>query len=384
MSAIGVLAAETEDREELSLLLGELGHRVDGAARLDQAVESAREGRSRAFLVVDGGGADAEVLTRELVRAYPLMPVVVALKTRDASRAVALMRAGAFEVVAPPWTREDLKASVSKSMRFSGTALTPVRLAPRRRSAAWYGLAVGLFFAAALGAASLRHAERLRQAAAARVDSWDLPVSHPAGLAFDGKDVWVVDWFSQSLYEHSRADAKVLGLRHLTAETPVAATFATDAVWTATADGTVVRRMKNDKLTPLERFPNAAPGAAGIAFDGLYLWTLDAHAKVLRKHLLDSTLTVLATYRVAGLKPVALVWDGDALWTLDAGDRLLRRLDLEHPDRFVAAISLPEYGDGVYSATGLAWDGERFWTVAERRDGKGPARLFRHRREDLR
>ncbi|MEK7383998.1 MAG: response regulator [Elusimicrobiota bacterium] len=381
MSAIGLLAAETEDREELSLLLGELGHRVDGAALLDQAVESAREGRSRAFLVVDGGGADAEMLTRELVRAYPLMPVVVALKTRDATRAVALMRAGAFEVVAPPWTRSDLKACISKSLRFTGTALTPVRLAPRRRRAAWYALAVGAFFAVAIGVASLRRAEQLRRAEAAKVDHWDLPVSHPAGLAFDGKDLWVVDWFSQSLYQHSRADAKVLGLRHLSAETPVAAAFATDAVWTATADGAVVRRMKNDALTPLERFPNGAPGAAGIAFDGLYLWTLDAHDKVLRKHLLDATLTVLSTHRAAGLKPVALVWDGDALWTLDAGDRLLRRLDLERPEQFVAAIPLAEYGDGVYAPTGLAWDGERFWTVAERRDGKGPARLFRHRRE---
>jgi len=36
------------------------------------------------------------------------MPVVVALKSRDANRAVASMRVGAAEVVAPPWTRENL------------------------------------------------------------------------------------------------------------------------------------------------------------------------------------------------------------------------------------------------------------------------------------
>lgn len=384
MTAIGVLAAQARDRAELSALLGELGHRADPAASLEDAVESAREGRPGAFLVVDGGGADAELLIRELARAYPLLPIVVALKTRDASRAVALMRTGALEVVAPPWTCADLKASVSKSLRFQGTALSPARLAPRRRSAAWYALAVGAFFAVALGAASMRRAERLRREEAARVDSWDLPVSHPAGLAFDGVDLWVVDWYSQSLYQHSRRDAKVLGLRHLTAETPVAAAFAADAVWTATADGTVVRRMKDAKLTPLERFPGAAPGAAGIAFDGLYLWTLDARAKVLRKHLLDAGLTLLSAHRVPGLQPVAVVWDGRALWTLDAGERLLRRHNLERPEEFLAAIPLPEYADGRYAATGLSWDGERFWTVAERRDGKGPARLSRHRAEEAR
>lgn len=378
MAAIGVLAAETGDREELSLLLGELGHRAEGAGALDEALATARERRPRAFVVVDGGGADAEVLARELSRAFPLVPVVAALKTRDARRAVALMRAGAAEVVAPPWTREDLKACVSKSLRASGTVLSPLRLAPRRRSAVWYALCVGAFLAAALGTASLRRAERLRAAAAARVDQWPLAVAHPAGLAFDGQDVWVVDWFTQSFYRQSREDAHVISVAHLTSETPVAASFAPDGLWTVTADGTITRRMRDAKLTPLQRYAKAAPNSAGLAFDGLYLWTLDQRSKTLTKRLLDETLTPVAHWRLPGLKPVAVVWDGRALWTLDAGDRVLRRHDLERPDLALTLVPLPEYGDGVYAPTGLAWDGTRFWTVAERRDGKGPGRLFRH------
>ena len=381
MAAIGLLASETGDRDELSGLLGELGHRTEGAGRLDEALEFARERRPRAFLVVDGAGADAELLTRELTRAFPLLPVVVALKKRDATRAVALMRAGAAEVVAPPWTREDLKACVSKSLRWQGTALSPVRLAPRKRSAVWYALAVGAFLAMALGTASVNRDRRLKAAAAARTDAWPLTVFHPAGLAFDGKDLWVVDWFSQSLYATSREDARVLALRHLTSETPVAAAFGADAVWTASADGTVVRRMRDAKLTPLARYPKAAPNAAGLAFDGLYVWTLDGRTRVLTKRLLDDALTPVSSWRIPGLKPVALVWDGRALWTLDAGDRVLRRHDLEKPTMALAVFPLPEYADGVYAPTGLAWDGDRFWTVGERRDGKGPARLFRHRAE---
>lgn len=378
MAAIGLVAAETGDREELTLLLGELGHRAEGAGRLEDALSAARERRPRAFLVVDGPGTDAEVLARELSRAYPLVPVVVALKARDARRAVALMRAGAAEVVAPPWTREDLKACVSKSLRAAGTVLSPVRLAPRRRSAAWYGLAVGAFLAAALGVSSLRRAERLRAAEAAKVSQWPLAVAHPAGLAFDGKDLWVVDWFTQSFYRQSREDARVLSVAHLTSETPVAAAFAADGLWTVTADGTITRRMRDAKLTPLQRYPRAAPNSAGLAFDGLYLWTLDQRTKTLTKRLLDEALTPVGHWRLPGLKPVALVWDGRALWTLDQGDRVLRRHDLERPDLALTLAPLPEYGDGVYAPTGLAWDGARFWTVAERRDGKGPGRLFRH------
>jgi len=385
MAAIGLLAAETGDREELASMLGELGHAAEGAGRLAEALEFARERRPRAFVVVDGGGADAEALIRELARVFPLTPVVAALKKRDSTRAVALMRAGAVEVVAPPWTREDLRACVSKGLRSPGTTLSPVRLAPRRRSPAWYALAVGVFLAASLGVASVKRMRANAAALAARVDSWTLPVSHPAGLAFDGKDVWVVDWFTQSLYQESRpGDPNVLTVRHLTAETPVAAAFAVDAVWTVSADGTIVRRMRDAKLTPLQRYPKAAPNCAGLAFDGLYLWTLDEHARTLSKRLLDADLTVVKNYRLPGISPNALLWDGAALWTLDSGDRVLRRHDLADPGLIAAVLPLPEYGDGAYVPKGLAFDGERFWTVAERRDGSGPARLTRHRDEGVR
>jgi DNA-binding response OmpR family regulator len=379
MASIGLLAAQSDDREELGLLLGELGHVAEGAGKLSDAVEYARERRPRAFVIVDGGGADAEILTRELMRAFPLLPVVVALKTRDATRAVELMRAGALEVAAPPWTREDLKACVSKSLRGSGTAISPVRIAPRRRSGAWYALAVGLFMATALSVASLKRARAQRAAEAAKVDAWTLPVSHPAGLAFDGQDLQLVDWYSQSLYALSRSDAHVLTEHHLTAETPVAAAYTAENVWTVSADGAVARRMRDAKLTLLQRYPSAALNCAGLAFDGLYLWTLDGRAQTLTKHLLDEALTPVSTTKIPGLKVVALIWDGHALWTLDAGDRVLRRHDLERPELVVSLTGLPEYGDGVYEAKGLAWDGSRFWSVGERRDGHGPAKLTRHR-----
>lgn len=378
MASIGIVGADPRDREALTGLLGEMGHLAHGAGRLEEALEIARERRPRAFLLVDGGGVDAELLARELRRAFPLLPLFVALKTRDARRAVTLMRVGAAEVVAPPWTPVELKSSIAKTLRFQGTALSPLRLAPRRRSGLWFALAVGVFFAGALARTAYLRSEKAAAAAAAVVHVWDLPVSHPAGLAFDGKDVWVVDWFSQSLYAHSTEDAALREVRHLTAETPVSAHFAGDSVWTIGADGTITRRMRDAKLTVLQRWPAAAPSPAGIVFDGLYLWTLDGRSRRLSKRLPDPFLTVAGVYRVPGLKPVGLAYDGATLWTLDAGDRVLRRHSLARPDEAVELLPLREYSDGKEMPTGLAWDGTRFWTTSERRDGKGPARLRRH------
>jgi CheY-like chemotaxis protein len=377
MPDIGILGADPTDREALSGMLGEMGHLVYGAGRLEEALEVARERRPRAWIVVDGGGADGEVLARELRRAFPLLPVMVALKTRDARRAVGLMRVGAAEVVAPPWTPVELKASVSKTLRFQGTSLSPLRVAPPRRGGLYFLLAAGLFFAGALGRAGYIRSQKAAAAKAAVVHAWDLPVSHPAGLAFDGESVWVVDWFSQSLYAHSTEDASLKEMRHLTAETPVSAHFAKDSVWTVAADGTIARRMRDAKLTVLQRWPGAAPNPAGIAFDGLYLWTLDGRSRRLSKRIPDAALTVAATYRVPGTKPVALVYDGSTLWTLDAADRALRRHNLQRPDEAVELVSMSVYSDGAEQPTGLAFDGRRFWTAAERRKG-GPARLRRH------
>ena len=381
MAAIGLLAKEAAARARRGLLRGELGHRTAGAGRLEEALEFARERGTKAFLLVDGGGADAESLTRELIRAFPLMPIVVALKVRDASRAVALMRVGAAEVVAPPWTPEDLKASVSKGLRFQGTALSVAAAAPLSRSPIWYALAVGLFLAAGLGVASLKRVDANRAAAAARVDRRELPVRHPAGLAFDGKSLWLVEWFTQSFYALSPNDTSVQIVRHLTAETPVAAAFTAEAMWTVSADGTVIRRMRDDKMTPLARYGKAAPNCAGLAFDGLYLWTLDARAKVLRKHLVDRELSVIATYKWRGSKAAGLVFDGRSLWTLDAADRRLVRYGLERPEEPIDGIPLSEYAEGNFIPTGVSWDGARFWTVGEARDGRSPARLVRHKEE---
>ncbi|UPT74909.1 MAG: response regulator [Elusimicrobiota bacterium] len=381
MSAIGLLAKENEDREHLATMLGELGHRVEGAARLEEALETARERRPRAFLLVDGPACDAETMTRELLRAFPLLPVVVALKTRDARRAVELMRAGAAEVVAPPWTPEDLKACVAKGLRFQGTSISISGAAPLSRSPVWFALAAAVFLAAGLGVASKRRVDEAARAAAARVDQWQLPVRHPAGLAFDGKAVWLVEWFTQSFYALDTGDPSIKIVRHLTAETPVAAAFTGEAVWTVSADGGVTRRMRDERLTPLARYPRAAPSSAGLAFDGLYLWTLDARAKVLRKHLVDRELSVLAVYKWRGTKPAGIVFDGKTLWTLDAGDRRLLRHSLERPEDPIDSLPLPEYAAGDRVPSGLAWDGTRFWTVAASRDERSPATLIRHAEE---
>ena len=112
MAAIGLLAKDNADRELLGLMLGELGHSVEGSGRLEEAVEFARERKTRAFLLVDGGGADAESLTRELKtplvvadailaqigRGQPLDLVALPVKLRDHGECELRGRTGAIHI----------------------------------------------------------------------------------------------------------------------------------------------------------------------------------------------------------------------------------------------------------------------------------------------
>lgn len=378
MAIIGLVCADEDDRRRLSLIAGESGHLIHGAARLQDAVELLRERRPRLMLVVDSPGQDASVFLREIQRAAPLLPVVVALKDRDATRAVTLMRTGAAEVVPPPWTRDSLHACLSKSLRFQGTSIALTRR-PRSRNGPLYLAAALLFFGSAFGYKARLRAERVaREAVLAQRQHWDLPYRHPSSMAFEGGKLWIADWYTQSVYVHDPRTIAVEKVVHFPDQMPLALAMGGDSAWTSDASGTVTRRMKDDRLTPISRAK--APRTFGLAFDGLYLWTVDVDGKDwIRKRLPDAGLTVMGSYRYPGLRAAALAWDGHSLWSLDAGNRELVRHNLERPDEAVQRVPLPEYADGNYKPVALAFDGKNFWTVGERLPkDSGPARLFKH------
>ncbi|MBI5623955.1 MAG: response regulator [Elusimicrobia bacterium] len=379
MPSVGVVAADAASRGDLVLLAGESGYLAHPAAGVGEALEVLRERRPSLMLVTDGPDQDAEVLVREIAAVSPLVPVVVALRKRDAVRAVTLMRLGASEVVAPPWTKEDLAACLSKTLRAEGTAFSVVPLRGPASPAPIFFLGVALFFGLAIGYAALQRQAANRVAAYEEKKTWDLPYRHPSAASFNGTDLWVLDWFTQSVYVHSSADLGVRQVSHFPGELPVSFSVGPDAVWSLTPGGTVARRMKDERMRLLTEYPQAAPGAVALVFDGLYLWTADAKARVLRKHLNDEKLTVLGSWPYPGGKPAALAFDGVTLWSLDSKRRELLRHNLERPEEVTRRVALAEYQDGLLRPLALAWDGERFWTAAESvPPGKAPGRVFRH------
>jgi len=383
MAVIAVIAGEEESRRKLRLAIEELGHRAAMARDLRGGLELLRSERPKALVVVQAPGDTlAESALVELEREAPLLPLVVALSERKAARAVELMKAGAFEVVPPPWTPEGLSSCLSKALRCRGTSLEPLRRPVDVRKGLWvYAVAACVLFAAAVSTGLFLRERRLARMAAAmeKPTSWELPYSHPSGLAFDGKSFWIADWFSGSVSRHAREDMREVWTRHLPKEVPGAIAFAADSLWVASGPRRIVEHMLDDELTVLGRIRDAAPQTVGMAYDGLYLWTCDSKTRRLHKRILDKELSVVSRHKYPGGRPAALAFDGRALWSLDSANWELLRHELDHPEKVTLRLPLERYRAGVWKPTGLVFDGKAFWTVAEPAPGrKGRGRIFLH------
>ena len=385
MAVIGLVAKDDAARRELQLCVEELGHRAAPAHDVKTGLELLFSEKPRVFLVAQDPADDAaESLLFELEREAPLTPVVVALTRRSAPRALELLKAGAHEVVTVPFSAAALRGSLSKALRWRGTWFEEPRpTAPAetaRAVGAW--LVAGLLLALAAGGLFVLHRHR-KAAAEAAVPApatyWDLPYGHPAGLAYRDGELWVSDWFSATVHRHALPDMRLAASATLPREVPGAMAFGGGALYVSGGPRVIVKRMLDERLSALGRSDDQAPQTVAMAFDGLYLWTVDSKKGRLHKRVLDAELTVAKSYDYPGGKAVALAFDGRKLWSLDAKAGELLRHDLRDPRSVLLRWPVREYSSGEWTPVGLAFDGRRFYSAAVKRGGSASeGRVFSH------
>lgn len=375
MAKIELVHCDEKAGRELEVLLRGLGHEVLRVGEASSALRSLKSFGPELLVLADPvPGSSCESVMREVSREAPFLPVLAALSERDAQRAVELMKAGAIDCIAPPWTAEAVKPCVLKALRFPGVSMGLLPDKPSSGSRYYYG---GAVLASALFAAGIYFFWNLfLPRTTAMTVSWDLPYSHPAGLAWDGKSFWIADWYTQAVYRHEPSSLNVDRVHAVPGEVPVALAFAEGAVWVAGSSGYAEKRLLDGDFSrgARRKVPGNVPSC--LAYDGVYLWSCDARGNVLRRHLLDEKLTAAETFPYPGARPAALAFDGKFLWSLDDSRLELLKHDLQRPSQVLRRYRLPEYSSQNLKPAGLAWDGRYFWSVAERDKGRG--RIIRH------
>ena len=161
------------------------------------------------------------------------------------------------------------------------------------------------------------------------VSSFATPGQYPAGITFDGKNIWLADRKTDLLYQIDPSS------------------------------GEVIRSIPSPGYWP-----------AGLAWDGKYLWCSDikggrdveeVYEGVIYK-LDPATGNILQTLPAPSQHPADLAWDGTYLWCVDAGSDEIMQFSPED------GTTIRSFKSPTWECHGLEYDGTYLWASSSARD----------------
>ncbi len=173
------------------------------------------------------------------------------------------------------------------------------------------------------------------------------PVGHtPRDLAFDGRNLWVVNLGSDSVTKLSLDGLRVGEFPAGTL--PQALTFDGRHVWVATSFGEVIKLSRDGRV-----LLNVQVGGilTSIVFDGRYIWVAGATNGLIAK--IHPAGRIEGIYDV-GVKPVDLLYDGHYIWVANEGNDTLVKLGSNGRVLLTAHVEQPG---------ALAFDGKNIWAT---------------------
>lgn len=182
------------------------------------------------------------------------------------------------------------------------------------------------------------------------LSSFSTPGSWPAGLAFDGTDLWNADYFNDMIYRLN-SSGTVLAAFHSPAPSPGGLTFDGVHLWCVTPDG--IYKMDRSG-TVLSSVASPARWPYGLAFDGSHLWVADAFDGTLYR--ITTSGTLVSSISAPGPWPSGLTFADNHLWSADYSDQMIYQMD-------ISGIVVSSYHTPGVSPYGLTHDGEYLWNA---------------------
>lgn len=106
-------------------------------------------------------------------------------------------------------------------------------------------------------------------------------------------------------------------------------------------------------------FTGPDSGAAGLTWDGTYLWLADIWSGNIYK-IDPSDGSVISSFAAPTDYPTGLAWDGTNLWVVCEQAATAYKLD-PSDGSVISSIHLPGYGEGDPNSACITWDGEYLW-----------------------
>ena len=194
------------------------------------------------------------------------------------------------------------------------------------------------------------------------------PGPSPCGLAWDGKQLWVADDGTDTIYQLNPTDGSIISSFKTPGDQPRGLAFDGTHLWYADNGTQKLQKLQladgpplAELAVPLPRVKGRQPEVGGLACDGQYLWTGTVAGWSSKMNQVDPRDgTVKRSYYTKGY-PRALATDGEFIW--NATDNGGKRLGLVYQYNLSDGLFVSQFDTPGYYPTGLVFDGECLWCV---------------------
>jgi len=182
------------------------------------------------------------------------------------------------------------------------------------------------------------------------------PGPRPTGLAFDGRNLWLADEFTDKIYKIDPATGGVLLSFDSPGHHPEGLAFDGHFLWHIDSGEKLMYKLDPETGKALIILESNSPNPRDLAWDGEYLWIADFRSDTLLKVSTVDGMMVETLAAPAG-ETTGVTFDGKYLWV---ADRTADRIYLVNPADGLCLSSLCSYGP---FPSGLAWGGDALWNV---------------------
>ena len=201
------------------------------------------------------------------------------------------------------------------------------------------------------------------------VDTYWAVLASPAGLTWDGSNIWSCNHTLNKIYKHN-ADMSINATYNGLGDDVWGLTYDGTVIWSCGQEGGVGKIWKHnaDMTENTEyNYPSNYPG--GLTWDGSNIWSADRSIYKIYKHNAD--MSVNTAYDSPSTQPEGLAWDGERIWSCDLHSKKIYKHNTDMTVDF--SYSAP-FSGGYSFIRGLTWDGERIWSC-----DSGSNKIYKHK-----
>lgn len=387
MSKILVIDDEPGMQQIIQRIISPLGYEIFFADDGNSALNSCEKTKPD-LIIMDITLPDMECfeIMASLKKMHPGLVFVILTSISEVQTAVELVKNGAYDYISKPFKIDDFVQLVKRAMPVEVKKTTeesteqtrevPFKVKTGQRKSR-FGIVLGViislivFFGALFG--KLCYENSLNS-------KFMIPYPNPSAIVAAGKDIWIADWATESVYKYEKNSSLMLLKKYkLKNIQPSGMSCDGKNLWVSNSfEGKIYKLNMDSELSTQSTYDSPGPSPSGLFIDKNNLWSIDFQQAKIYKHLLDDKLTVEGVYDSPGKNPCAIFGYKNHFFIADGQTNRIYEVSKEE-FMLEAAYTLPDFEENKLRLSSITFDGKSIWACSD-----GSQKVFRCSLKSLR